>query len=68
MDPDIGFTVDTFWRVVVGLLLVIIGLALCLTIVGIPLGIPIIFFAGKPLADKLRIRVEENTHEQRRRA
>jgi uncharacterized membrane protein YccF (DUF307 family) len=61
-DPDIGFTLDTFWRVAVGLLLVIIGLALCCTIIGIPLGLPLIFFAGKPLADKLKIRVkEENT-------
>jgi uncharacterized membrane protein YccF (DUF307 family) len=50
------------WRGLVGIPLIVLGLALCLTIVGIPLGLPLIFIAGKPLADELRRRTHKHVH------
>jgi uncharacterized membrane protein YccF (DUF307 family) len=47
------------WRIIYGLVLTAIGLALCCTIIGIPLGVLIIIFAAKPLADKLKVRPKE---------
>jgi len=50
------------WRVLVGIPVVALGLALCMTIVGIPLGLPLIFIAGKPLADEIRRRTHAEWH------